>query len=71
MEITALKQCNKHLISMLQREHFNETCNLLKILTLRVSIKSGFHLFFHLLDTLRNILLELCIVQNLDVMKKS
>lgn len=39
MEITALKQCNKHLISMLQREHFDETRNLLNMLTLSDSIK--------------------------------
>ncbi len=39
MEITALKQCNKHLISMLQQEHFDETCNLLKMLMLSISIK--------------------------------
>ena len=34
MEITALKQCNKHLISMLQQEHFDETRNSLYITTL-------------------------------------
>lgn len=39
MEITALKQCNKHLISMLQQERFDETCNLLKMLMLSISIK--------------------------------